>query len=655
MHDLKLQPAPLIRKYPRSASFTFQRMSEDLPEDHDVQTFDKPDSELPPLPINDDDDEEQDSFLPEPATIAEEHLEGDESAMSECEMKRKLMDIESSFMPDLSTGDAMQSTETGPGADDTFLYGITSKDANSAVDKEESHNDKAFVNDNESISPITPRDAYMTPAVTGNPFELIGGEMSGATPAVDAETPSSGDIQSSPTAAPAKRNSSRVAELSNGARPSSRTAAIQNMPDLPPDGDADGDLQKPRSRASTIRGEEDADGEKTPKPDIRDLETGNETTGSDGSRAASIRLIKRPSFLKSRFASQRSSTSSITNRSDLSLDVPSDGTVGADYVLQSGGALPASGVENGTLRSLPRLPSLSSVASSMSGAGGDSLSNGSRAMGKSSGLLTHHKNSNKSLEPLNEEDRGISASIPPATPRPGTTDSAAAPTDTVIAQHVQNIRVPDTVVKAYKEKHPSSSPDRRNRTISFSSKGRSTLTLKEQNNKLDKLSKENFDLKLKIHFLDQALQTRSDEGIKDMISKNVQLQTDLVNEKKESQGLRRQVRDLERRLRASEDGEKASAPPRPVSNGSDGARSNRSAREADLEEEILYLRDCLEESETQIDELRENAVAKEMEKRRLSEYVKTLGDRKPSEPNYGFEESIVSSSNSYRLWIEYSY
>ena len=60
------------------------------------------------------------------------------------------------------------------------------------------------------------------------------------------------------------------------------------------------------------------------------------------------------------------------------------------------------------------------------------------------------------------------------------------------------------------------------------------LTLKEQNSKIDKLSKENFDLKLKIHFLDQALQNRSDEGVKEMISKNVQLQTDLATEKKET-------------------------------------------------------------------------------------------------------------------------
>ena len=613
-------------------------MSKDLPDDRDVQTFDKPDSELPPLPI---DDDEEDSLFHETKGMADDQLEGDESAMSEGEMKRKLMDIESSFMPDLSTGDAGQSIMNGPGADDTFLYGITSSKADGATgETDDSEKDKSNAEDENLPSPATPPEAYMTPAVPRDTFDFPGGDESGTTPAIsDSETPSSGNIQSSPTAAAAKRNSLRTGTLynNNNGTASQQNDLVLNKPTSL--SNANANLQRPGSRASTIRGEEHADGEKTPKPDIRDLEAENETIASDSSRATSTRISKRPSFLKGRFASQRSSTSSVTNRSDLSLDVPSDGTVGADYALQSGGALPASGLENGTLHSLPRLPSLSSVASSMSGTG-DASNNASRAASKSSGLLKPHRNNNKGLEPLNEEDRGISSSSPPATPRPGTAASAAAPTDTVIAQHVQNIRVPDTVVKAYREKHPSSSPDRKNRAISFGSKGRSTLTLKEQNSKLDKLSKENFDLKLKIHFLDQALQNRSDEGIKEMISKNVQLQTDLVNEKKENQGLRRQVRDLERRLRASEDGEKSAA--RPTSSGSGGARSSNSAREADFEEEIMYLRECLEQSEAQIDELRENAVAKEMEKRRLSEYVKTMGDKKPTEPNYGFEESIVS-------------
>src|SRR6201999_4345492 len=128
-----------------------------------------------------------------------------------------------------------------------------------------------------------------------------------------------------------------------------------------------------------------------------------------------------------------------------------------------------------------------------------------------------------------------------------------APTDTVIAQHIQNIRVPETVAREYREKHPQSPARSQVMSLALSNRAKSNLTLKEQNSKIDKLSKENFDLKLKIHFLDQALQNRSDEGVKEMINKNVQLQTDLANEKKENMSLRRKIRELEKKVKVQEE------------------------------------------------------------------------------------------------------
>jgi len=112
----------------------------------------------------------------------------------------------------------------------------------------------------------------------------------------------------------------------------------------------------------------------------------------------------------------------------------------------------------------------------------------------------------------------------------------------------------DTVAREYREKHLRSPDKRPSMAMPFHSRNKHNLTLKEQNSKIDKLSKREFRPKLKIHFLDQALQNRSDEGVKEMISKNVQLQTDLANEKKENQSLRRKVRDLERKMKAQEDG-----------------------------------------------------------------------------------------------------
>ncbi|GME34674.1 Spindle associated [Neofusicoccum parvum] len=159
-----------------------------------------------------------------------------------------------------------------------------------------------------------------------------------------------------------------------------------------------------------------------------------------------------------------------------------------------------------------------------------------------------------------------------------------------------------------------------------------------RSSKIDKLSKENFDLKLKIHFLDQALQNRSDEGVKDMISKNVQLQTDLATEKKENQSLRRKVRELEKKLKAQEEG--MAAAKEKTTTGSDDGKSDGSHGQAEMEEEITYLRECLQQSETEVERLKEENLAKEVEKRRMAEYVKSMGDRRNSEPSAGVEEAM---------------
>jgi chromosome segregation ATPase len=171
-------------------------------------------------------------------------------------------------------------------------------------------------------------------------------------------------------------------------------------------------------------------------------------------------------------------------------------------------------------------------------------------------------------------------------------------------------------------------------SLALSNRAKSNLTLKEQNSKIDKLSKENFDLKLKIHFLDQALQNRSDEGVKDMINKNVQLQTDLANEKKESQALRRKVRELERKLKAQEEGQAAKQ------TDSDDDKSDRSERQAELEEEVIYLRETLQETQIDLEKLREENLAREVDKRKMAEYVKAMGERKVSEPTAGIEEAM---------------
>ncbi|KAF1811257.1 hypothetical protein P152DRAFT_399641 [Eremomyces bilateralis CBS 781.70] len=342
----------------------------------------------------------------------------------------------------------------------------------------------------------------------------------------------------------------------------------------------------------------------------------------------------RPSFFRSRQDSQRSSTSSIAH-SDLSGDAPSEATLSADYALQSGGAVSSSSAIRPT--DLSRHPSMGSVVSGISSVSGYSDSPGPGGFHRNiSGLSALSELSSARdgvLEPLDEEretSRSPSAT-PPLTPRPGTAvNDGAGITDTVIAQHVSNITVPETVAREFRERHAREDPPRPGTSgkMSTTSGGtglRHTLTLKEQNSKIDKLSKENFDLKLKIHFLDQALQRRSDEGVRELVQENVKLHTDLTNEKKESLAQRKRAREAERRARNLEDEvRELKAAVKAANQGKEDRKAEESTETAILEDEITYLRECLEHSEITTEKLREDVMAKEVEKRRMADYIKNV-------------------------------
>jgi len=257
---------------------------------------------------------------------------------------------------------------------------------------------------------------------------------------------------------------------------------------------------------------------------------------------------------------------------------------------------------------------------------------GKKSRSISANSLTGYLQLDGSLGPLEEE---VASNDNPETPR-APSIQLSAPTDTVIARHVQDIHVPDTIAREFRAKH-SRSPDKRYTTAPFT-RSKHNLTLKEQNSKIDKLSKENFDLKLKIHFLDQALQNRSDEGVKDMISKNVQLQTDLATEKKDNQSLRKKLKDLERRLKAQEDGRAAS---KDVGSGSDDAKSDHSFRQVELEEEIEFLRERLESTESIVEQWQQEALQKEADNRRMADYIKTMREKSSNGDSAGLDEAII--------------
>ncbi|XTI91135.1 hypothetical protein V2W45_1413718, partial [Cenococcum geophilum] len=624
-------------------------MSHDLYEAEDVRSFEQQDSELPPLPIDDDD-----SFLQAPSESADSHIINEESALMDREMKRKLMDIESSFIPEPSINAEALPTA---GVDDTYLFGGSpgntrphsqnsshEKGPGHPLDDEPIHDPAAENSSLLSSSPPTPSDAYKTPGPQRLDTDTQAGhDINGES--LDEGTSTSDPLPSSPAAAAAERTLSRAtsnprfaenteAENTEGEEREGGTARIEQESKDNDEARSE-HSQRPHSSASTVKAPEFSPYEEgsSASAEHQDMSIENLSVPLSSAPSNTTSLNKRPGFLQNRQASQRSSLSSFTNRSDMSGDGGSDATLGADYALQSGGAAPSSSNQGRLSFGLSRLPSLGSIASSVSGYS-DSNPSWDRTRSISGTSVVAGMQSEKNLERLDEERP--SSATPPATPCASSV-KPIVPTDTVIARHIQDIQVPDTVAREYREKHLRSPDKRPSMAMPFHSRNKHNLTLKEQNSKIDKLSKENFDLKLKIHFLDQALQNRSDEGVKEMISKNVQLQTDLANEKKENQSLRRKVRDLERKIKAQEDGLAAA---RETTSGSEEDKSDQSSRQADMEEEITWLRERLESTETLIEKLREENLAKEVEKRRMAEYIKSMGERNTSEPSAGVNEAM---------------
>lgn len=163
-------------------------------------------------------------------------------------------------------------------------------------------------------------------------------------------------------------------------------------------------------------------------------------------------------------------------------------------------------------------------------------------------------------------------------------------------------------------------------TLTFARNGKS-LTLKEQSSTIDRLSKENFDLKMRIHFLNEALDKRSEEGIKEMISENVELKSDKLKLQKDNQALRRKVKELEESMVEKKD---IQAEERDSEDEYDDHHDEEDDNDGDsggsVDEELMYLRERIESYEYDVERLQNECILRESEKRRLAEIVKSLGD-----------------------------
>ncbi|KAK7941600.1 Anucleate primary sterigmata B [Apiospora aurea] len=566
-----------------------------------------------------------DSSYVEPISMDEDrHLD---SMAEEQQVRAQLQDVEESFIPPISP---IQVTGPAPGIDDTYHptstlpTGAAESDPTTPIKSKNGHADSRSSPSHADTSPAanesdlhdssqlptstTPRSPPNQAQPAAQPAISITETTNPANDTLTADDADAGhstlalETMSSPAANAAARTASRATS----------SAADQRQPT--PQDDQDFSSRHNSSHLDI------------PCPD----DSGAGGAGS-ASAQASLRFGSRPRFLRSRNASQRSSTSSnLDNDND---DNESDVTVGlgVDYAIQSGGSIPAYGM--GMQRSMSNM-----LARSISMG---SMASGIEDMEPVRGL--------EPLEPLDEVERPPSGEPPNSlspvpgqsddsftTPKPKKTGALLAPTDTVIARHVRNVEVPESLAREYKTQSGLETPKvgKPLRKVSdyapapgTTAKNGRNLTLKEQSSTIERLSKENFDLKLKVMFLSDRLDKLSESGVKEMISENVELKTSLAVIQRDNKVLRKKNKDLEKRWRDRDDEDRPSTARSGYSSDGRTTPGGYDPDAQEREEELYYLRERVEEYVTEIEQLKAENMASQAEKRKLAEVVKAMGDK----------------------------
>lgn len=538
-------------------------------------------------------------------------LPDEASTLEEREIRRRLMDEDSTFLPPLSPF-------AGSGRYDSLTSGSvrSNPDDSTATEADGGHEESL----NGEQSGGTTRQSIELEDSSGSP-ETPSGMYK--TPAPRRDDSSQGSMSSSPTAQAAARRPSRATSTAsmNGSKTrddespatSSRGQHSRAGEDTP---------RKPQSPQSNPIQEDEA-----PTPTQPTFAHDQEEGVNGDTEDIDLNLLrsrKRPKFFSNRVATQTSSYSTYTT---TSTQADSDLTVGADYALQTGGAAPFGGSTSSRPRmDYSRTTSLGSMASGLSGYSED------EKIGSRAGTLDE-------LQPLSEEGPSTvrdEDSWTPKTPRV-VSNSTDIPTDTVLAQRVKDVEVPATAAREYRERHRPASPDKRLGVpaSSISRNGRS-LTLKEQSGTIDRLTKENFDLKMKITFLNDSLNKRSPEGVASLVNENADLKAAKVTSAKEIRDLKRSIRDLERTLRGKE-GELAEAL-RNAQNQPDQGQTEDEDVKA-MEEELVYLRNRVVTYDVEIEKVRHERFEQKHETDRLA---RLLDYRKSHGSDLAAQEEIVS-------------
>ena len=554
--------------------------------------------------------------LPEDESLLRSPVGGDgDTYLQEREMRRQLEDVDSTFLPESSPITSATSND---------ISVVSQPHPNTTIPDLRQEMPEGIAvqptsvlqfNDSRSASPVTPPHMYQTPAPARDELPPTDSPET----AIDHghySTSSLETMSSSPTAAAAARTVSRavsMASMDGGYETADDSKGGISLEGTGKDAKIDHDT----TPAKKVSGTASSSRPSSPTPiktrAIRSLSTAG-PDDNDDEDLASLPFQKRPKFLSSRLASQRSSYSS---QKTMSTDAESDMTIGADYALQSGGAVPSSGSLSSRPVDYTRSISLGSMASGIS-----DLSDREDRI----------RPVDEKLHTLNEEDdanredtirAGDGDQLIPKTPGAGK-ERLGTPTDTVIGQRVRDIEVPAAMAREYREKHRSASPEKRNRALTPSvGRNGKSLTLKEQSSTIDRLMKENWDLKLKISFLDDALSRRSDEGVKAMISENVDLRTAKFKSAKEMRELKRTQRELERKLQEKTD-ELAKKIETPVPEKGSGP----SAEEYQfMENELTYFRERVMTYEVDIEKMRHESFAQERDKKRLAEMLKRTSEQ----------------------------
>ncbi|KAL8933229.1 MAG: hypothetical protein Q9216_006462 [Gyalolechia sp. 2 TL-2023] len=535
------------------------------------------------------------------------------NTVDEKEIRRKLMDMDSSFFPATSP---LAQTQP-PGADDTYVFGegkAIPEDRNPQPNVDESPSGTDI-----GASPETPPEMYQTPAPGREEVSQRYADE-GADDPSHYNTSSLETMSSSPTAAAAARTVSRA--VSTASTGGYETADDTHDSGVPLEYDAEApptDEEATPRKATELFGSTSRDSSPTPtKPAAEREDEKVEDNDTKNSRVMSHEARRRPTYLKSRIASQRSSYSSHTT---ASTEDGSEATVGADYALQSGGSVPFGGSLNSRPSLVSRSVTLGSMASGLTDQsdGDDNFKTAGDAL---DGLDTLDEEDEPSNRKVMKENRQTDEE--PQTPQ-GKHASLHTPTETVIARHVRDVQVPATMAREFQDRFRPSSPEKRNGgpTPLVNRHGKS-MTLKEQSNTIDKYMKLNWDLQLKITFLNQALNQRSDEGVKAMISENVELNTVRVNLAKEIRELKRSTRALERDLEKKKDDlVKMTKVAREAE-----ARAGPSSQEfQDMENEISYLRERVSTYEVDFEKIKHDSIRQDSEKRRMAEILKSVNRR----------------------------